>query len=427
MDAVEKIFSPALTVGKPANAADAVDVQGSVSAATGVPHSSVPAPADAANVTDEQTKTASMCALADFVMKHMRVNYDARKTAGIDDRLKYAIMAQTCTFDDVQKKLIESFGLDPKRVYTPITSTKIRSVYSMLMELSQYGSDVPFEIHASPDPEVPEEVENEVLQQMYAEIMQIFALFEQSGVKEIMLLGQNVNSYGKDLDCGVDFSDLLRMVNDIPGKFVIRFMTSHPKDVSDGLIEVMAAEEKVAKHFHLPVQSGSDDVLRRMNRKYTVGHYLEIIDKLKNKVPDVSLTTDIIVGFPGETDEDFEGTMELLRRVGYDMIFSFIYSPRIGTPAAKMEGQIPPEVSGERFRRMTEFQDALSEERNRRFVGRHVRVLADEISKTNPGMLTGRGDMARPVHFAGDPALIGQFVELEITACGSYSLEGKII
>lgn len=185
MDAVEKIFSPALTVGKPANAADAVDVQGSVSAATGVPHSSVPAPADAANVTDEQTRTASMCALADFVMKHMRVNYDARKTAGIDDRLKYAIMAQTCTFDDVQKKLIESFGLDPKRVYTPITSTKIRSVYSMLMELSQYGSDVPFEIHASPDPEVPQEVENEVLQQMYAEITQIFALFEQSGVKEI--------------------------------------------------------------------------------------------------------------------------------------------------------------------------------------------------------------------------------------------------
>ncbi len=247
------------------------------------------------------------------------------------------------------------------------------------------------------------------------------------GAKEITLLGQNVNSYGKDADFDCDIASLIRQICAIEGDFKVRFMTSHPKDVSDGLIEVMAAEEKVAKHFHLPVQSGSDDVLRRMNRKYTVGHYLEIIDKLKNKVPDVSLTTDIIVGFPGETDEDFEGTMELLRRVGYDMIFSFIYSPRIGTPAAKMEGQIPPEVSGERFRRMTEFQDALSEERNRRFVGRHVRVLADEISKTNPGMLTGRGDMARPVHFAGDPALIGQFVELEITACGSYSLEGKII
>ena len=247
------------------------------------------------------------------------------------------------------------------------------------------------------------------------------------GAKEITLLGQNVNSYGRDLDCGETIASLIKKICALEGDFRIRFMTSHPKDASEELLEVVATEPKVVKHFHLPVQSGSSEVLRRMNRRYTAEHYKAIIDSLKEKMPDISLTTDIIVGFPGETEEDFEATLEMLRYVKYDMIFSFIYSPRIGTPAAAMEDQIPAEVSGARFKRLLSLQDEICEERNRRFVGRRVKVLVEGVSKSDGGMLTGRGDMARPVHFKGDESLIGSFAELEITSCGSYSLEGKLI
>ena len=247
------------------------------------------------------------------------------------------------------------------------------------------------------------------------------------GAKEITLLGQNVNSYGRDLEDGESFASIMRRICALEGDFKVRFMTSHPKDASSELIDVMASEEKVVKHFHLPVQSGSNDVLRRMNRKYTAEHYMGIIEELKRKVPDVSITSDIIVGFPGETDEDFEATLDMLRRVEYDMIFSFIYSPRIGTPAAEMTPQVPADVSGERFRRLITMQDAIAEERNRRFVGRVVRVLADEVSKTDSGMLTGRGDMVRPVHFKGDASLVGSFVNLEITEATPYTLEGKLV
>ena len=163
-----------------------------------------------------------------------------------------------------------------------------------------------------------------------------------------------------------------------------------------------------------------------MNRRYSAEHYMGIIDRLKEMCPDISLTTDIIVGFPGETDEDFEATLEMLRRVEYDMIFSFIYSPRIGTPAAEMEDQVPPEVSGERFKRLLALQDEICEKRNARFLGRRVKVLVEGVSKSDDGMLTGRGDMARPVHFKGTPDMIGKFVELEIVSVGAYSMEGEI-
>ncbi len=247
-----------------------------------------------------------------------------------------------------------------------------------------------------------------------------------SGAKDITLLGQNVNSYGKDAGY-MSIASLMREICRIPGDFRLRFMTSHPKDASDELIRVMAEEEKVAKHFHLPVQSGSDAVLSRMNRKYTAEKYLEIIEKIKKWVPDASITSDIIVGFPGETDEDFEATMELLRQVRYDLIFSFIYSPRIGTPAAEMEDQIPPEVSGERFRRMTAMQDEISKERNSRFMGRRLRVLCEDTSKTDSSVLTGRADSPRPIHFVGDSSMIGEWADVEITEADKYNLFAKLV
>ena len=199
------------------------------------------------------------------------------------------------------------------------------------------------------------------------------------GAKDITLLGQNVNSYnGGD---GCDIAELMHRICALDGDFRLRFMTSHPKDASDRLIEAMATEEKIVKHFHLPVQSGSDRILHEMNRKYTRDSYLEKIAKLKAAVPDVSITSDIIVGFPGETDEDFEDTLSMMAEVRYDMVFSFIYSPRSGTPAANMENQIPREVSSARMERLLALGDGISKERNERFVGRTVRVLVEDVSK----------------------------------------------
>ncbi|MBQ4607598.1 MAG: tRNA (N6-isopentenyl adenosine(37)-C2)-methylthiotransferase MiaB, partial [Clostridia bacterium] len=250
------------------------------------------------------------------------------------------------------------------------------------------------------------------------------------GYKDITLLGQNVNSYGKDLalsDADPDFSDIVRAVCALEGDFRLRFMTSHPKDASDRLIAAIADCPKVARHFHLPVQSGSDEILRRMNRKYTSAHYRELIDRLKAAVPDISITSDIIVGFPGETEEDFEATLDMLRYVQYDMIFSFIYSPRPGTPAAEMENQIPHEVSTARFERLLALQNEISRQRNERFLGKTLRVLVEEISKNDENMLTGRGDPVRPIHFAGSRDLIGQFAEVEIEKITPFTLEGKLV
>jgi len=247
------------------------------------------------------------------------------------------------------------------------------------------------------------------------------------GARDITLLGQNVNSYGKDLAEGCDFAEVLHRVCALPGDFRVRFMTSHPKDASDRLIEAIASEEKIVRHLHLPVQSGSDDVLRRMNRRYTAEHYRSLIDKMRAAVPDISLTSDIIVGFPGETEEDFCATLDMLRNAQYDMIFSFIYSPRIGTPAADMPDQIAHEVSTERFERLLALQNAISEERNKRFVGRKLRVLVEGTSKTDENILTGRGDAVRPIHFAGSKDRIGCFADVEITASTTFSLEAKEI
>ncbi len=247
------------------------------------------------------------------------------------------------------------------------------------------------------------------------------------GAKDITLLGQNVNSYGKDLTEGYDFADVLHRVCALPGDFRVRFMTSHPKDASDRLIEAIATEEKIVRHLHLPVQSGSDAVLKRMNRRYTAEYYCSLIDKMRAAVPDISLTSDIIVGFPGETEEDFTATLDMLSYVRYDMIFSFIYSPRIGTPAAEMPDQIPHEVSTERFERLLALQNAISDERNSRFVGRKVRVLVEGTSKTDDNVLTGRGDIVRPIHFIGDKSKIGTFTDVEITAATTFSLEAREI
>ena len=246
------------------------------------------------------------------------------------------------------------------------------------------------------------------------------------GIKDITLLGQNVNSYGKDIG-GVTFAQLVKMICDLEGDFRVRFMTSHPKDASDELIEVMATEKKVVPHFHLPVQSGSNRMLAAMNRKYTREKYLETVRKLKNAVPNVSITSDIIVGFPGETEEDFEDTLELMREVRYDMVFSFIYSPREGTPAAKMDGQIPRSVSSERMGRLLSLQDEICLERNSRFIGKEIDVLCEGVSKNDPKMMTGRADVPRPVHFEGDPSMEGKMIKLKITQADKYSLKGEII
>lgn len=245
------------------------------------------------------------------------------------------------------------------------------------------------------------------------------------GAKDITLLGQNVNSYGKDIG-SIDIATLMRQICALPGDFRLRFMTSHPKDASDALIAAMAEEEKIVPHFHLPVQSGSDEILRRMNRKYTAQEYLKIIEKLKKRVPDVSLTSDIIVGFPGETDADFQATLDMIAAVRYDAIFSFIYSPRKGTPAAEMEGQIPKEISSSRFEQLLALQHDISRERNQRFVGRTVRALCEEVSKTDPDKMTARAASPRPIHFENNGVSIGEYCDLEITSADTFSLYGKL-
>ena len=248
-----------------------------------------------------------------------------------------------------------------------------------------------------------------------------------AGYKEITLLGQNVNSYGKDLDSGIDFADLLRMVNDIEGIHRIRFMTSHPKDLSDKLIDAMASCKHVCPHLHLPIQSGSNDILKRMNRKYTREEYLQKIEKAKRSIPGLAVTTDIIVGFPNETDADFEDTLNVLKQVEYDTIFSFIYSKRNGTPAATMPDPITDEQKHERFARMIEVQNEISLKLNSAMVGSVQEVLVEGKSKTNPNILTGRTDTNKIVNFEGDAALEGKFIDVLITEAKTWSLNGEIM
>ncbi len=245
------------------------------------------------------------------------------------------------------------------------------------------------------------------------------------GYKEIMLLGQNVNSYGNDLEESVTFPRLLRALNEIEGDFIIRFMSSHPKDAGKELIDAMLECEKVERHLHLPVQCGSNDVLNRMNRRYTVEKYMETVNYLRSRVPDFSITTDIIVGFPNETEEDFAGTLKLIDEVKYDNIFSFIYSKRSGTKAAEMEDLISDEEKGSRMTRLLALQREITTREFKRFIGRTLRVLVEGIGKQE-GFLTGKCSEALIVEFEGDSSLIGSFVNVKITGSKNWAVTGHI-
>ena len=249
----------------------------------------------------------------------------------------------------------------------------------------------------------------------------------EQGYKEVMLLGQNVNSYGKDLEDGLNFAQLLSEVCKIDGIERIRFMTSHPKDISDELIEVMASEPKICKQLHLPIQCGSDRILKKMNRSYTREKYLEIVRKVRGKMPDIVLTSDVIVGFPGETNEDFEETMSVLEQVEYDMIFSFIYSKRKGTPAAEMEDCLTDAEKHSNFDRMVAFQNEISKRKNDAYFGRCEKILVEGPSKTNPEFLCGRTDGGKIVNFRGDGALVGKIVDVKITEVKTWSLIGELL
>lgn len=247
------------------------------------------------------------------------------------------------------------------------------------------------------------------------------------GCTEISLLGQNVNSYGQDLEEDVDFSDLLRMVNAVEGVERIRFMTSHPKDFGDRLIDAMADCEKVCRQLHLPFQAGSDKVLKDMNRRYTKAEYLEKIQKVKARIPGISLSTDIIVGFPTETNEDFEETLDVIRQCEFDSIFSFIYSKREGTPAAKMEFALSDAEIHRNFDRLLETQNEISRRKNEAFVGKTVRVLVDGVSKTDANTLSGRTEEGKIVNFQADLALTGRYALVEVTQAHTWSLNGRLV
>ncbi len=245
------------------------------------------------------------------------------------------------------------------------------------------------------------------------------------GVKEITLLGQNVNSYKGE--GGVDFADLLRMINEVDGIERIRFMTSHPKDLSDRLIDVYRDCDKVCSFFHLPVQSGNDNILKRMNRRYTADDYMELVRKLREARPDISLTTDIIVGFPGETEEEFEDTLKLVEAVNFDSAFTFMYSKRKGTPAAEYDDQIPEEIKHDRFDRLVETVNRCAADRNARFVGQITPVLVEGVSKSDEGCVTGRNPQNKIVNFPGDASLTGTIVNVKISEAGTFSLVGKMV
>ncbi len=248
------------------------------------------------------------------------------------------------------------------------------------------------------------------------------------GYKEITLLGQNVNSYGKDLgEEGLTFAQLLKEVCRIDGIERIRFLTSHPKDISDELIEVMAREPKICKHLHLPIQSGSDKVLADMNRRYTREAYLDIVRRVRKKMPQITLTTDIIVGFPTESKEDAELTISLLREAEYDMVYSFIYSRRQGTPAADMTDVMTEEEKHRCFDKLCLVQNEISRRKNEEMVGRTERVLVEGLSRTNEEFLSGRTEGGKVVNFVGGKDLIGKFVDVKITDCRTWSLTGEIV
>lgn len=244
------------------------------------------------------------------------------------------------------------------------------------------------------------------------------------GAREILLLGQNVNSYGKEL--GTSFSELLRRINDIEGEFRVCYMSSHPKDATRELIDTIAECEKVTRHFHLPVQSGSSRVLELMNRHYTRERYLELVGYIRERVPDAALTSDIIVGFPGESREDFKETLSLIREVGFDSLYTFIYSPRKGTKAAEMPDPVSAEEKGRWFRELLEVQQEVGGNAYKGYVGQVMRVLCEGRGRTRDGCLTGKTRQNVIVDFDGGEELIGQFVDVEITDALNWALLGKL-
>ncbi len=247
-----------------------------------------------------------------------------------------------------------------------------------------------------------------------------------SGVSEITLLGQNVNSYGKDLDRDIDFSDLLLLADKIEGIKRIRFMTSHPKDMTDKLISTIPKLKKLCRQIHLPFQAGSDRILKAMNRGYTKESYIALVEKIRNVMPDAVFTTDIIVGFPGETKEDFEETIDVIKRVRFDSVFSFIYSKREGTPAAKMENQVPEEIKHIHFDELLDVQNKISREINETYDGKTVEIMVEGLSKTNDAMMCGRTSGGKIVNFPKDDTLnVGDYINIKITKVNTWSLAGE--
>ena len=247
------------------------------------------------------------------------------------------------------------------------------------------------------------------------------------GVKEITLLGQNVNSYGKDFKENIDFAYLLQELDKIPALYRLRYMTSHPRDFSFKLIQVIKDTKAVCEHFHLPIQSGSNRILKKMNRGYSREKYLELVNKIRQEVPEAAITTDIIVGFPGETEEDFQETIDLVKEVRFDSAFTFIYSPRTGTPASKMEEQIPEDIKKERLSRLMALQNQISLEKNQAELGKVVEVLIEGESKNNPETLMGRDRRNKLVIIPKKDGLIGEIVNVRINKVQSFTLYGEVV
>ncbi len=258
-------------------------------------------------------------------------------------------------------------------------------------------------------------------EEILAEIRRLAA----DGVREIMLLGQNVNSYGKNLEHPMTFAELLEQVSAVEGVDRIRFMTSHPKDLSDELIRVMASHPNICPHLHLPVQSGSSRILKEMNRRYTKEQYLALVGRIRKAMPDISLTTDIIVGFPGETEEDFQETLDVVEKVRYDSAFTFIYSRRTGTPAAAMENQVPENVVKDRFDRLLNRVQDIARVQSARFEGRTMDVLVESVNEQDSSLVTGRLANNLVVHFPGDASLIGKIVPVHLDRCQGFYYLGS--
>ena len=257
------------------------------------------------------------------------------------------------------------------------------------------------------------------------EIINEIKALANDGVKEITLLGQNVNSYGKGLEENITFADLLRKVNEIDGIERIRFMTSHPKDLSDDLIYAMRDCDKVCNHIHLPFQAGNNEILRRMNRKYTKEHYLNLVEKIRKEIPNIALTTDIIVGFPGETAEDVDDTIDVIKKAKFNGAFTFIYSKRTGTPAATMDNQVEEKDAKSNFNRVLDALNPIIYDLNCAKVGNTYKVMADDVSANDPSYITGRLEDNSLVHFKGDKSMIGQIFDVKIIDCKTFYLIGE--